>query len=87
MDFPVFENDYDQGGPTFPDGSPFRTFSVAAGAHGDLDSTSVACADGSGRWCLRYYPHHAGPFRDSFSYTIVDAGGSKSTATVTIDVP
>jgi hypothetical protein len=57
------------------------------GTHGDLEATSVACSDGSGRWCLRYYNHHAGPFSDRFTYTIVDAGGTRATATVTIDVP
>jgi hypothetical protein len=87
MDFPVFENDADGGGPVFEDGSPFRTQSIGAATHGDLAASSVPCSDGSGRWCLRYYPHHGGPFRDAFTYTIVDAGRSTSTATVTIDVP
>jgi hypothetical protein len=87
MDLPVFENDDDRGGPRFSDGSVFRTQSVSAATHGDLERTSVRCSDGSNRWCLRYTPHHDGPFRDAFRYTIVDAGGSTSTATVTIDVP
>jgi hypothetical protein len=87
MDFPVFDNDDDRGGPRFDDGSPFRTKAVGNGEHGDLKSTSVACADDSGRWCLRYTVHHEGPFRDTFTYTIVDAGGTTSKATVTIDVP
>jgi hypothetical protein len=87
MDFPVFDDDIDRGGPTFSDGSEFRTKAIGRATHGDLAATSVACADGSGRYCLRYFPHHDGPFRDVFTYTIVDAGGKTSTATVTIDVP
>lgn len=86
IDLLTFENDSDEGA-TFEDGSPFRTLSVGQGTHGDLKSTSVLCDDNSGRYCLRYFPHHVGPFRDTFTYRIVDAVGNVAQATVTIDVP
>jgi hypothetical protein len=86
IDLLVFENDSDRGA-TFDDGSPFRTLSVVNGSHGNVEATSVLCDDSSGRYCVRYYPHHIGPFRDTFTYRIVDAAGNTARGTVTIDVP
>lgn len=86
IDFEVFNNDYDSGGPTYPDGSPFRTLSVTNGTYGTVDPNPVVCAGGT-KWCLRYTADYFGPFTDYFSYTIVDAGGTTDSATVTVVMP
>jgi hypothetical protein len=86
IDFEVFNNDYDSGGPTHPDGSQFYTVSVTSGTYGTVDATPVSCAGGT-KFCLRYTATHYGPYTDYFSYTIVDAGGTTDSAIVTIVMP
>jgi hypothetical protein len=85
IDFQVFDNDSDAG-PTFPDGSPFRTSAVTSGQFGSVDATPVLCNGGT-RYCLRYRAANYGPFTDTFTYTIVDVAGHTDQATVTITMP
>lgn len=83
--FTVFRNDYDPaGGKRFSDGQEFHTKPLGGtrGGHGDLSLVYY-----QSEWVVRFDCHHAGPFSDSFSYTIVDASGSLSTASVSFSVP